>query len=106
MIKEVGGIVSGIAAAIEEQATVTRDVAGNIAQASTGVRDANEHIAQTAEVSKTIARDVAGINERGQDLRHGGEQVQACRGRTLQIGGAAQGTGITIHHVRQANGYF
>jgi methyl-accepting chemotaxis protein len=76
VIGEVGGIVSSIAAAIEEQATVTRDVAGNIAQASSGVRDANDHIAQTAEVSRTIARDIAGINGAVTDLRSGGEQVQ------------------------------
>jgi methyl-accepting chemotaxis protein len=76
VISEVGDIVASIAAAIEEQATVTKDVAGNIAQASNGVRDANEHIAQTAEVSKTIARDIAGINGAVTDLRHGGEQVQ------------------------------
>ena len=38
VIQEVGGLVANIAAAIEEQATVTRDVAGNIAQArSAGV---------------------------------------------------------------------
>ena len=49
VIKDVGGIVASIAAAIEEQATVTKDVAGNIAQASTGVRDANQHVNQTAE---------------------------------------------------------
>ncbi len=76
VITEVGGIVSGIAAAIEEQATVTKDVAGNIAQASMGVKDANESVAQTAEVSKTIARDIAGINGAVTDLRRGGEQVQ------------------------------
>ncbi len=76
VISEVGGIVSGIAAAIEEQATVTRDVACNIAQASTGVRDANEKIAQTAQVSMTIAYDIAGINSAVTDLRNGGEQVQ------------------------------
>jgi methyl-accepting chemotaxis protein len=76
VISEVGNIVASIAAAIEEQATVTKDVAGNIAQASNGVRDANEHIAQTAEVSMTIARDIAGINGAVTDLRHGGEQVQ------------------------------
>ena len=62
VINEMGGIVSSIAAAIEEQAAVTKDVAGNIAQASAGVRDANLHIAQTAEVSKSIARDIAGVN--------------------------------------------
>ena len=76
VIKDVGGIVSSIAAAIEEQAVVTRDVACNIAQASAGVRDANSHITQTATVSKSIARDIAGVSKEVADIRHGGEQVQ------------------------------
>jgi len=76
VIREVGGIVAGIAAAIEEQATVTRDVAGNIAQASTGVREANERVSQTATVSRSIARDIAGVNRAVSDIRQGGEQVQ------------------------------
>jgi len=77
VIKDVGMIVSSIAAAIEEQATVTRDVAGNIAQASAGVRDANERVSQTAEVSQSIARDIAGVNLAVTDIRQGGEHVQA-----------------------------
>ena len=77
MIKDVGGIVASIAAAIEEQATVTRDVAGNIAQASAGVREADERISQTAEVAGTIARDIAGVNAEISDIRQGGEQVQS-----------------------------
>jgi methyl-accepting chemotaxis protein len=76
VIKDVGDIVSSIAAAIEEQAAVTRDVAGNIAQASAGVRDANLHVALTVEVSKSIVREIAGVNGNVADIRHGGEQVQ------------------------------
>jgi methyl-accepting chemotaxis protein len=76
VIREVGVIVSSIAAAIEEQATVTKDVAGNIAQASEGVRETNERVSQTAEVSKSIARDIAGVNSAVTDIRQGGEQVQ------------------------------
>jgi methyl-accepting chemotaxis protein len=85
VIKEVGGIVSSIAAAIEEQAAVTKDVAGNIAQASAGVRDANSHIAQTAEVSKTIARDIAGVNCDVAGIRRGGEQVQMSAGELTHL---------------------
>jgi len=77
VIKDVGGIVASIAAAIEEQATVTRDVAGNIAQASVGVQEANERVSQTAEVSRSIARDIAGVNAAVTDIRLGGEQVQS-----------------------------
>jgi len=68
--------VTSIAAAIEEQATVTRDVAGNIAQASVGVREANERVSHTAEVSRSIAHDIAGVNSSVVDIRQGGEQVQ------------------------------
>jgi methyl-accepting chemotaxis protein len=77
VIREVGTIVASIAAAIEEQATVTKDVAGNIAQASAGVRDANERVSHTAQVSKSIAQDIAGVNASVSDIRQGGEQVQA-----------------------------
>ena len=74
---EMGSLVAGIAAAIEEQSTVTKDVAQNIAQASSGVRDANENVAQTASVSKSIAQDVATVNAAVNEVRNGGEQVQA-----------------------------
>jgi methyl-accepting chemotaxis protein len=77
VIKDVGTIVSSIAAAIEEQATVTKDVAGNIAQASDGVRQANERVSHTAEVSKSIAQDIAGVNTAVVDIRQGGQHVEA-----------------------------
>ena len=77
VIKDVGAIVAGIAAAIEEQAAVTRDVASNIAQASVGVREANQRVSETAEASRNIAQDIAGVNRAVADIREGGEQVQA-----------------------------
>jgi methyl-accepting chemotaxis protein len=77
VIKDVGSIVASIAAAIEEQAAVTRDVAGNIAQASLGVKEANERVAQTASVSQSIAHDISGVNTAVGEIRQGGEQVQA-----------------------------
>jgi len=77
VIKDVGTIVTSIAAAIEEQANVTKDVAGNIAQASSGVREANQRVSQTAEVSKSIAKDIAGVRASVVDIRQGGEHVQA-----------------------------
>jgi methyl-accepting chemotaxis protein len=77
VIGEVGGIVSSIAAAIEEQAAVTKDVASNIAQASSGVRDANERVSHTAQVSRSIAQDIAGVSMAVVDIRQGGEHVEA-----------------------------
>jgi methyl-accepting chemotaxis protein len=85
VIKEVGAIVSSIAASIEEQAAVTKDVAGNIAQASSGVRDSNERIAQTATVSKSIASDVTTVNSAVNDIREGGEQVEASAAELAKL---------------------
>ncbi len=52
-----------MAAAIEEQSMVTRDVVHNIAHAITGVADSNEQVMQTALVSADIAGDIATISE-------------------------------------------
>lgn len=76
VIKDVGGIVSSIAVAIEEQAAVTREVAGHIAQVSAGVQQANLNAAQTADVSKMIAMDIALVNTNVVELRDGGGQVR------------------------------
>ncbi len=62
IIRDVNEIVMSIAAATQEQATVTQDIAGNIAQASTGVRDANKRVAQTSTVSGSIAREIGELS--------------------------------------------
>ena len=85
VITEIGHIVTSIASAIEEQAMVTRDVAGNIAQASAGVQDANERIAQTASVSRSMAQDIAGVDAAATEFRYSGEQVQSSAAELSNI---------------------
>ena len=77
VINDVGTLIVSIAAAIEEQSSVTQSVANNINQASIGVKDANVRTAQTASVSKTMARDLTGINTSVAEIRQGGENVLA-----------------------------
>jgi methyl-accepting chemotaxis protein len=62
IVKEVGDIVAAIATAIEEQATVTRDIAGNISQATLGVKDANQRVTQNAIVTKSVTQEIAAVN--------------------------------------------
>ena len=113
VVAEVGHIVASIATAIEEQAAVTRDVAGNIAQASAGVQEANERVNQTATVTrdvadniaqasagvreanervnqtaagaKSMAQDIAGVDAAAAEIRAGGEQVQASAAELSQL---------------------
>ena len=80
VINEVGEIITTIAAAIEEQSVVTRDVAANISQASLGVSDSNEGVAQTATVSQSIAQEIADVNATIEEIGGGGERVQTSAG--------------------------
>jgi methyl-accepting chemotaxis protein len=75
VIKDVGELISSIATAIEEQSTVTHDIANNIAQATSGVKDASERITHTASASQSIANDIAGMTTTVSELVASGESL-------------------------------
>ncbi len=85
VIEEVGTIVAIIAEAIEAQAAITQEVVGNIAEASSGVNDANEQVAQTATVSAEIAREIADINMAVSQIRQGEQQVRGNAAQLAQL---------------------
>jgi len=72
---EVDELVSGVAAAVEEQAATTREIAENVAQAAQGINEVNENVAQTTEVSGEIARDIAEVNETTSEMSNYSAQV-------------------------------
>ena len=108
VISEVGSIVASIAAAIEEQATVTKDMACNIAQAAEGVKNSNERAAQTAIVSKSMAQDIAGISAAVGDIRQGGEQVNTSAAELAKLAEELKATVVQFKlqspHVGQTSG--
>lgn len=76
VIKAVNDIVSSIASAIEEQSIVTREIAGNIAQASQGVRTANQDMAHSAAISQQIAAEITGVSRAARTMSEISAQVQ------------------------------
>lgn len=62
VINEINEIISYIASAVEEQSVTTREVTRNLSQASIGIQDVNENIAQGACASGEIAKDISEIN--------------------------------------------
>jgi methyl-accepting chemotaxis protein len=76
VISDVNEIVTTIAAAIEEQSAVTREVATNINQATTGVQDASVRASEMSGVSRDIALDITTVDSITGDLRSGGEKVE------------------------------
>jgi len=75
VIAQVSEFITTIAVAIEEQTAVTRDVAANIAAASSGVQDSNRRMTQIASGSESIASDIARVNDGMGQIREAGEQV-------------------------------
>ena len=97
IIEEVGAIVNIIAEAIAEQAAITQEVVGNIAEAETGVHDANEQVAQTAAVSGEIASEIAGISIAVEEIRQGEEQV---KDNAAQLAKLAEELKILVGHFK------
>ena len=75
VIREVNEIVSGIAAAIEEQSAVTKDIANNVAQASSGVEEANRNVAEASRAVSSMAQDVAEVNQASGEISSSSAQV-------------------------------
>jgi methyl-accepting chemotaxis protein len=75
VIDEVNDIVTTIASATEEQLVSSREIAGNIGQASQGIQEVNENLAQSSQVSTDIARDIAEVNHETGEMSNSSSQV-------------------------------
>ena len=87
VIHQVSDIVGSIAAAIEEQATATKNIARNIAEASIGVQDANLRVAESAQVSTAIATDIVVVHRAATDMANGSEHVSASATELANVAG-------------------
>ena len=76
VIGEVNEFVTTIAAAIEEQSAVTRELASNIADATEGVHDANTRATQMSGASREIAEDIASVDAVATDIHSGCRHLQ------------------------------
>ena len=77
VIVEINNIISGIAAAVEEQSVASSEIASNISQASQGIAEVNESVAQSTVVIANITQDVSGINQQSSMVGDGSRQVES-----------------------------
>jgi methyl-accepting chemotaxis protein len=97
VIGEITEIVSCIAAAIEEQSTVTRDMSRNIAEATSGVREVNQQVAQSSLVTRGIAVDVAEVDRAAGMMAKDGRHVDQS---AAQLSGIAAGLRSAVEKFR------
>ncbi|MFH0998229.1 MAG: methyl-accepting chemotaxis protein [Pseudomonadota bacterium] len=75
VIHEIDEIVSSIATAVEEQSITTNDIAGNVAQAARGIHEVTQNVAQSSMVALSIAREISGVNQAGEEISSNSSQV-------------------------------
>lgn len=76
IISDVDQIIVSMATAIEEQSTVTRDVAQNITLASHSVKDVSQLVGQTSTVTMSMAKDITDVDTTAEEIRSTGLQVK------------------------------
>lgn len=75
VIKEVGELVSTIAAAIEEQSVVMRDIAQSIGNASSEVEDSNRKIGDVSNAIEDVASDLSRVKIIGEELKDKAQEL-------------------------------
>ncbi|PCK06025.1 MAG: chemotaxis protein, partial [Alteromonadaceae bacterium] len=76
VIGDVNQIVTTIAAAVEEQNVTTKSIAGNIGQASDGVKGVTVDIKESTSVSKEMSTKLNNVNANISEIKSGTGQVQ------------------------------
>jgi methyl-accepting chemotaxis protein len=81
VIGNINELVASIATAINEQATVAREIAANIAQATLGVTQANQIVVGNTGVAQSIARDIGDVSHAANQVRQVSEGLSQNSGR-------------------------
>ncbi|XPS82417.1 methyl-accepting chemotaxis sensory transducer [Desulfosarcina variabilis str. Montpellier] len=75
IINNINDIVGTIATAVEEQSVTTKEIAGNIAQASQGLQEVNENVNQSSSVAGEITQDISQVNSEAGGISNASGQV-------------------------------
>ncbi|WP_321491441.1 methyl-accepting chemotaxis protein [uncultured Desulfobacter sp.] len=85
IINEVNDIVTTVAAAIEEQAATTQEIANNVAQASQGVQEVNENVNQTSAVAAEVTKDITQVSNATEEMNQGSKQINISAGELSKL---------------------
>jgi methyl-accepting chemotaxis protein len=76
IINEVSDIVSGLAAAFEEQNATTREITDNLAQAAQGIEEVNQNVIQSSTVAGAISGDISEVSDSAREMNDNGVLVE------------------------------
>lgn len=90
---QVNDIVGIIAEKVEEQTLTTREITGNVLQASQGTQEVTENTSQASIASAEVAKDIAHVNQAANSLFANISQVNT---NALELTGLADSLRATI----------
>lgn len=82
---DVNQIISGIATAVEEQSTVTRQIADNVNLAAQGIQDVDENIRVSANTASKIADEIAAGSQAAEDMSEISNQAKINTGNLTEM---------------------
>ncbi|MDR2337995.1 MAG: methyl-accepting chemotaxis protein [Deltaproteobacteria bacterium] len=77
VINNVNNLVTNIAAAIEEQSAVTKDISHNIGGISNSIKDSNETIFEFSQIAKKVTDQVHVVSQITEENTTGSAQIKA-----------------------------
>jgi methyl-accepting chemotaxis protein len=78
-------IVTTIAAAVEEQSSVTHEISDNISQVSIGIEDVNKNVTQSSEGVENITGQIQEVNNSSLQIQSQSSQVKKRADGLAQI---------------------
>ena len=76
VIEQINSMISGIATAVDAQATTSQEIASNIAQASQGIGEINHNVASSTAVITEVTREITNINQQSGYVEAGSSRVR------------------------------
>ncbi len=76
-IKNVDEIITTIAAAVEEQSVVTKEIFTNIKEAVEGNKDVTINVSEASTASQNVAKDIADVSTKSDEVKQASEKLQS-----------------------------
>jgi methyl-accepting chemotaxis protein len=80
VIGQVNDLIVGIATAVEEQSSATREIASNIIKNSKGIQEVGEHVANTSSAAEEVNQAITEVNQSTAQITQSSHQVNSSSG--------------------------
>ncbi len=87
VVSKVSDIVTTIATSVEEQSVTTREIAGNVANASQGLSEVNDSVSRSSKVATDIAEEIAEVMQAANEMSNSSSQVNSSSSELADLAG-------------------